>query len=1497
MTIEELRQYILGVLDNSIGIRDEQRLMANTAKRVGGNLGDITEVLKILFADYLNQSVKTDSDVQFRDLLIRSFRSLNFAAGPLGAGVGMVEDNELQTDRLLVRKLMFVLELAIQKIRHQGGILILSPASMKIFKVVNGGSYWKCFFENDGGNIANEFVVDDQAKLQNFSGNNIKYLWAKVTAIGTDFVHLSKTDKEGDGIPEEGDDLVQLGHRTNPDRQDATMLSAVNGEVGIITYHGINGFDLSGKEGSWLGKHGGKRGAVIRGEVHITAGSTGLKELDEFQEVEKGIQDAQQTADEAIAKAVKVVQVTASPSQVFKYGAGYVGVPIPASIVLSVTVKNFMPVSYQWQYLSGSTWTNISGATSVAYSVAPNNLTLFPNGENVRSFRCVCDGDINLSDSFTIAKLADGTTGPDGKPGADACTVLLTNETHTIACDSSGNPLSGELAKATTKIMVYKGSVEVSFVLQNLVAVGGTFVVDGTDGVKCTALTSDSGGCTFEVKIGSIVVKKVFGVTKAKAGAQGATGPKGDTGPVGSQGIPGTSQYFHVKYSANATGNPMVDTPNTYIGTAVTTSATPPTGYASYKWVQLQGSQGAKGDQGIQGPVGANGVSSYLHIKYSDNGTTFTANNGETPGQWIGQYVDTIPADSITFSAYTWTKVKGEKGDTGATGATGPKGDTGPTGSQGIPGTSQYFHVKYSANATGNPMVDTPNTYIGTAVTTSATPPTGYASYKWVQLQGSQGAKGDQGIQGPVGANGVSSYLHIKYSDNGTTFTANNGETPGQWIGQYVDTIPADSITFSAYTWTKVKGEKGDTGATGATGPKGDTGPTGSQGIPGTSQYFHVKYSANATGNPMVDTPNTYIGTAVTTSATPPTGYASYKWVQLQGSQGAKGDQGIQGPVGANGVSSYLHIKYSDNGTTFTANNGETPGQWIGQYVDTTLADSMTFSAYTWTKVKGDKGDTGAQGIPGESISGKMLYKDLEFKVGTNMVGVYNNSSNGTVTVARIDKPSDAPTSSSHCLQVKTAGTASPDYGGVVQSIQSRANAVFIQRIIAKIPVGYTINAASNSMGTGYTDTWLTSRSGTGKYETYLRKVVCGATGSFSSGGHVYLSGSPAPTASAPLVWYIASMTCYDQTVDGYSDIELVTKDSFAGQMGYTSFQNMIDQTVAKGGKLVVDGLLNANLINVNVLAANTAFIDKLRTNILTASTIKANMLSVAGFTFQDNQIYGGGDFGTGPGVKITSTTAERSFKAYKDTANHVSMYYNNASDWGLKGLVGGKTVFQLGTINRIGGFLIENNYLRYDDVSQYAGIMINKYYSTDRNVDKLEAEIGLLSGAFSDYSYMAAFRNMKVGIYGTAHYNVGLIASADGASASNQYAEVRNLAIWAPKGDIKVDNGSVYSRGVHVQNTFSGSIGYINLTGSVITPDFLIGVVNSVANDGMHVYIAGGTRGQEIELLNYTSRSFKILRNDTGSVVVKVPGQNTAKMYFTGATWLPIMVADTYKL
>ena len=211
-----------------------------------------------------------------------------------------------------------------------------------------------------------------------------------------------------------------------------------------------------------------------------------------------------------------------------------------------------------------------------------------------------------------------------------------------------------------------------------------------------------------------------------------------------------------------------------------------------------------------------------------------------------------------------------------------------------------------------------------------------------------------------------------------------NGST---WICIADKTVQEPSETSTDWLKYASKGETGDKGDKGDKGATGATGPTGSQGIPGTSQFFHVKYSANSNGNPMSDTPNTYIGTAVTTSSTAPTGYASYKWVQLKGSQGPKGDQGIKGPTGADGKTTYLHIKYSDNGTTFTANNGETPGAYIGQYTDFTATDSTTFSAYTWTKVKGDKGDKGDKGATG--LPGALIRPRGEWKASTAYV---NNS-------------------------------------------------------------------------------------------------------------------------------------------------------------------------------------------------------------------------------------------------------------------------------------------------------------------------------------------------------------------------------------------------------------------------------------------------------------------------------------------------------------------------
>jgi len=66
----------------------------------------------------------------------------------------------------------------------------------------------------------------------------------------------------------------------------------------------------------------------------------------------------------------------------------------------------------------------------------------------------------------------------------------------------------------------------------------------------------------------------------------------------------------------------------------------------------------------------------------------------------------------------------------------------------------------------------------------------------------------------------------------------------------------------------------------------------------------------------------------------------------------------------SDGTSSYLHIKYSNDGINFTpivspyTTLGETPGSWIGTLVDQTIADSLTFSDYTWKEIVGEDGLT-----------------------------------------------------------------------------------------------------------------------------------------------------------------------------------------------------------------------------------------------------------------------------------------------------------------------------------------------------------------------------------------------------------------------------------------------------------------------------------------------------------------------------------------------------------
>lgn len=193
-----------------------------------------------------------------------SIVSPDFVSGDLGNGYVLKYDQKtgrsyLEVDDLLVRKVAYFIELIIKQLRHVGGEIILTPASMECTKVEELADVYRCYFkQNDGErSIRQEFVAGDQAcrrtfNVQEGTSHNVSnvYYWRLVTAVGDDYIDLSKADCDiGSMEPSAGDEIVQIGNRTDTTRQNAIILSTVGDDApSIKQYKGINGYTLRNKE-------------------------------------------------------------------------------------------------------------------------------------------------------------------------------------------------------------------------------------------------------------------------------------------------------------------------------------------------------------------------------------------------------------------------------------------------------------------------------------------------------------------------------------------------------------------------------------------------------------------------------------------------------------------------------------------------------------------------------------------------------------------------------------------------------------------------------------------------------------------------------------------------------------------------------------------------------------------------------------------------------------------------------------------------------------------------------------------------------------------------------------------------------------------------------------------------------------------------------------------------------------------------------------------------
>lgn len=317
----EFGQYASGISGGKIDEKGAAELLS-LSLRGALTIGEYKKGLK-------GANIDKEGVADLLSILVRSgIESANFSTGALGAGFCLKKDENgdsyLEVDRMLVRKVATFIQLLIQQIKHVGGQIILTPASMSCVKVEDKGDYYRCYFENTDGErtIEQEFVVGDLARAQTFNvkegvNDNVTntYYWRAVVGTGDNYIDLSKTDCDADStVPKAGDDIVQLGNKSDATRQAAIILSAYGNDAPYFKlYRGINSYSLDGKEFVSFSR---SEVMIIADTIRFTSGETIEEYINnvtgglvvDVETAKKAAEEAQKAAAQASAEASEAVE-------------------------------------------------------------------------------------------------------------------------------------------------------------------------------------------------------------------------------------------------------------------------------------------------------------------------------------------------------------------------------------------------------------------------------------------------------------------------------------------------------------------------------------------------------------------------------------------------------------------------------------------------------------------------------------------------------------------------------------------------------------------------------------------------------------------------------------------------------------------------------------------------------------------------------------------------------------------------------------------------------------------------------------------------------------------------------------------------------------------------------------------------------------------------------------------------------------------------------------
>lgn len=288
-----------------------------------------------------------DKDITIGGSVVsKDFRQGDFS----GSGFGAYRDKNgnavLEADILKIRKEAIFNEAVINQVTFRVGATVFSNGGCEITRVEELETAFRCYYDNKEGRRYSGLTAGDQVRCQRYDPTQhaiIKYYWRLVTAVGEDYVELSKSDADGSASPEEGDEIAQFGNRSDITRQSAIVIDPLDGGS-VEVYARIDAYSLSEKNyvgmgvnpqtgeaymyaygdmffgdrdladpnASWITyqkKEGEERRRLrIKADVTFGADSSGLGNLSEFKAQQQQIDDARKEAEEA-KKEVAGIQI------------------------------------------------------------------------------------------------------------------------------------------------------------------------------------------------------------------------------------------------------------------------------------------------------------------------------------------------------------------------------------------------------------------------------------------------------------------------------------------------------------------------------------------------------------------------------------------------------------------------------------------------------------------------------------------------------------------------------------------------------------------------------------------------------------------------------------------------------------------------------------------------------------------------------------------------------------------------------------------------------------------------------------------------------------------------------------------------------------------------------------------------------------------------------------------------------------------------------------